>query len=245
MRRKMPGEVTGVSERQMRCWELTSEVQDRVDDERVSAPAVEPVQPYIALARQCCAGGREIAAIAAEKLSLELLDKQILEHIAVKYGWSEEMLDAVDERSQHWLVEAFGQVVNQHVISQSSYVCGMRRIVRVAARKTRCVIVGRGAHYLLPRHRGLVVWVIAPLRSRVPRAMERWGLSAPQARKQIEKVDSDRRRFVQRNFHRDLRDPLLYDVVVNTEQSSLQEAATLIASEYCRRFVSSAERLPK
>lgn len=236
MRGNMPGEFTDVSEWQMRRWEISSEIQERVGEEQASCSSEEPVLPYIAMARQCCAGGREIAAIAAKKFSFELLDKQILEHIAAKHGWSKEMLAAVDERRPHWLLEAFGNWTSQRVVSQSTYVWGMGQIVRLAARSTRCIFVGRGAHYMLPRQRGLVVWVIAPFSRRIERAMQRWELAEPKARKRIETVDAERRTFVQRFFRRDLRDPHLYDLVVNTEHVTLDDAADLIVREYFRRF---------
>ena len=55
---------------------------------------------------------------------------------------------------------------------------------------------------MLPRQRGLVVWVIAPFPRRIERAMQRWDLPEPKARKRIETVDSERRTFVQRFFRR-------------------------------------------
>ena len=41
-------------------------------------------------------------------------------------------------------------------------------------------------------------------------------------------MDEDRRRYVQRYFHRDVNDPLLYDVQINTGRTTLDEAATVL-----------------
>jgi cytidylate kinase len=41
-------------------------------------------------------------------------------------------------------------------------------------------------------------------------------------------MDEDRRRYVQRYFHRDVNDPLLYDVQINTGRTSFDEAASMI-----------------
>jgi cytidylate kinase len=41
-------------------------------------------------------------------------------------------------------------------------------------------------------------------------------------------MDEIRRRYVQRYFHRDVNDPLLYDMQINTGRTTLDEAAGII-----------------
>lgn len=41
-------------------------------------------------------------------------------------------------------------------------------------------------------------------------------------------MDEVRRRYVQRYFHRDVNDPLLYDVQINTGRTTIDEAVSIL-----------------
>jgi cytidylate kinase len=62
----------------------------------------------------------------------------------------------------------------------------------------------------------------------VSRLRARFGWDATTAADKARRMDDDRRRYVQRYFHRDVLDPLLYDVQINTGRTTIDEAAALI-----------------
>jgi cytidylate kinase len=63
---------------------------------------------------------------------------------------------------------------------------------------------------------------------RIERLRARYGWDTTNAATRARRVDEDRRRYVQRYFHRDLNEPLLYDVQINTGRTTLDEAAAMI-----------------
>ena len=81
-----------------------------------------------------------------------------------------------------------------------------------------------GLHHLQLLHLRLV----APLDTRVARLRSRFGWDASTAAAKARHMDDDRRRYVQRYFHRDVLDPLLYDVQINTGRTTIAEAVTMI-----------------
>jgi len=50
------------------------------------------------------------------------------------------------------------------------------------------------------------------------------------------KKDEGRRRYLKDNFDKDIDDPLLYHVIINTDLVQHDEAARLIGDEVIRRF---------
>ena len=52
----------------------------------------------------------------------------------------------------------------------------------------------------------------------------------------IKKKDKARRRYLKDNFDKDIDDPLLYHVTINTDLVQHDEAARLIGDEVIRRF---------
>lgn len=117
----------------------------------------------------------------------------------------------------------------------------LREVARVLAtlgERGMAVVVGDGALAVLPRERTLRVLIVAPCASRVQRAIDGLGESREQAARRIEHEDAARSAFLRERLglgaSRD--DPLLYDVVVNTEALSVEAAAALIVEALRRRF---------
>ena len=93
------------------------------------------------------------------------------------------------------------------------------------------IFAGRAAN-LITRSlsSGLHVRLVAPLDLRVARMAAHLGCPIDEARALVEKTDLARQRFVRSHFDRDLDDPLLYDLVINTLNLSPNSAARLVAT---------------
>jgi len=72
--------------------------------------------------------------------------------------------------------------------------------------------------------------IVAPLGLRVRRVAESSKSDERTAKKEIENYDSGRREFIKRYFHEALENPLDFDMVINTELVTYEDAAVIIAS---------------
>ena len=91
------------------------------------------------------------------------------------------------------------------------------------------IFVGFGTQCIFRnRANALHVRLVAPLETRVTRLRERYGWDVQTATTRARRMDDDRRRYVQRYFHTDSLDPLLYDVQINTGRTTIDEAAALV-----------------
>ena len=70
--------------------------------------------------------------------------------------------------------------------------------------------------------------MVAPFELRVKRIMESSKTKEGETKKEIENFDRSRRVFTKRYFHADLEDPVNYDLVVNTEKLSFENASSII-----------------
>ncbi len=99
--------------------------------------------------------------------------------------------------------------------------------MKFLAQLGKLIVIGRGgacatAHML----RGIHVRLVAPVPFRIRRLKER--LNAPEAnvKRLLEDYDMERAKFVRAHFGQDVRDPLLYHAVWNTERASMPEIST-------------------
>jgi cytidylate kinase len=163
-----------------------------------------------------------IAGLVADELKLELYDDRRLEEEATKLGIQPEDLRELDEKAPG----LFSRILS---IKPRVYLDLLQAVVYEVARGGQGIILGHGSQVLL-RDFGcaLHVRIHASESSRIESLMKERGLSREAAGKLIRKTDHERRGFLQFAFHKDWKDPSLYDVVVNRDKLSTGLAAQII-----------------
>lgn len=233
--------MSQVAERRMRTWSLGLQSQQLIAEQQAAAPMHKMIQPYVAISRETGANGGELAARLAERLGWKSLDRELLDFLAERYNLSRITLEFVDETVASWFHEIFGKWLEEQMVSQAEYVHRLGRIVLLAAQHESTVFVGRGIQFMLPRESGMAVRVVAPKKQRVERIMKLRQMDWAEAERYVADTDRGREQFVERYFHRDANDSHLYDLVVNLECMSLDDATDLIAAQCERRFDSSSD----
>jgi len=226
--------ILAAAERQMQAWALRQEIADRAIGARAVQEPAECEVKFITISREAGAGGGEIAQALGRRLGWEVLDRELLDRVDDRVRVSRPMLEMVDETEAHWVYDVLGTWVDQGAVGHEKYVAYLGRVVAEAAAQGNVVFVGRGAQFLLPRQNGLAVRIVAPLKCRIERTMQREGVDRAAAGQLVRRRDAGRREFVQRYFHRDLDDPHLYDLVVNVERLGLDGAVEQILTAACR-----------
>jgi cytidylate kinase len=92
------------------------------------------------------------------------------------------------------------------------------------------ILLGRGANVITARLSGVLhVRLIASLESRVQHMQQFEELTYKAALARIRCEDLGRSRYLRKYFNKDIEDPLLYHLVINTDLVSLDNTAKLIA----------------
>ncbi len=213
----------------MERWMLSPELREHM---QLAGDVRKPAQtgPYVSISRQAGAGGERIARAVGKELGWDVLDKELLDFMTQRYHMPRDMLDFVDEKEANWFYDVLGAFASSRIVSQDSYVVHLERIIYLAALHGNVVIVGRGAHCVLPRTSGLAVRIVAPKRQRVEEIMKRSNLSQQDATLHVDEIDKGRNALCRRHFHRDVENSLEYDLLINTARFSEETAAKLIVN---------------
>ena len=188
--------------------------------------------PVITIARQYGAGGSTVAAMVADRLGADLVDKGLIAEVARRAQLPPESVESEDERPSSLL----GRLVASFVPMGAA--AGMvwdvpypdpaydprdaileltRRVVTEVARGGNAVIVGRGGAAILRERRNAVhVFLYAAEPARVETVMARETLSESAARRRMHEMDANRAAYLRQVYGLDRRDPLLYALQCNT-----------------------------
>ena len=227
---ELPGAVRARMERWLTSPGLRRHLEKALDTGRRPART----GPYIAISREAGSGGLPIARLVAEHLGWDVLDKEVLDFMAERYGVPRGMLEFVDETKASWVHDVLSSWFDAKVVSHEKFVVYLERILFLASMYGQVVFVGAVAQYILPRASGLSVRLVAPLEWRIQRRMDRYELSRNQARKEIEDIEAGRREFYRRYFQHDCSNASDFDLVINVSRFSAPTVARHIVDAFER-----------
>jgi cytidylate kinase len=195
-------------------------------------PAREPGptrRPFtIAVSREVGALGSTVAREVGRRLGWPVYDREILEKIAAEMQRPTFHLDFVDERASSWLEESLSSLLGQFHVRAGTYLKYLIGTVRGLGAVGRCVIVGRGASFILPAETTLRVRLVASAEDRAKVLAARLGVSVTEARPWMEKTEQQRAEFVKRTFKIDGTDSHQFDLVLNMSRLTVEDAAETI-----------------
>jgi cytidylate kinase len=108
-------------------------------------------------------------------------------------------------------------------------VVNLARVVLALGSAGRAVLIGRGAHFILPRQTTLAVRLVAPLEERIAYMRQWLRLTEEEAAERVRVRDSRRTEFLATHFHKDPADVYQYDLVLNSSRLGEDACAELIA----------------
>ena len=206
--------------------------------------------PVVTIAGETGAGGAEVGRRLAERLGADLVDGSLIDEVARRLQLPREEVEGEDEQPRsllgrllRGLALAEGPIGAETALREGipgdpheAVVALTAQVIREAARAGPAVIVGRGACFVLAELPAAVhVFLGAPLEVRVRRLVALWGTDAPTARRRLLADDARRRAYVQEVHGREWRDPLRYDLAIDTGRVELDDAVALIALLAARR----------
>jgi cytidylate kinase len=188
-------------------------------------------QPHalaIALSREAGTQGTCVAREVGTRLGWAVYDHELLEQIAQDLGVSTNLLKSVDERRESWLQEVFQTFLQIPHVSESAYVQHLIKIILALGSHGDCVIVGRGAAFILPAATTLRVRLMAPWRYRTAAMSEQLGLPETEASREVKAIDHERDSFVESHFSKSPADPRNYDLILDFRRFGVTGCAQLV-----------------
>lgn len=190
----------------------------------------------ITISRQFGSGGRSIAKNLAIKLGYDYYDKEIIEEVAKKTGFTKEVVATRGEEAPGKSVFSYGfdsqgvpGIMNG--MNMNDYIWSeQRKVIKQIADSGRpCVIVGRSSDYILRDYDDVLnVFICADMEFRKERIVRLYGTTDIKPEKRLE--DKDKKRRANHKHFTDLEWGYApnYDLCLNSSRLGLDKCVLII-----------------
>ena len=195
--------------------------------------------PCITISRQTGAAAGEIAELIIEYIKSQskrpdrewaIFDKKLIERVIEDHKLPTVISDYLTEKKHRFVESIMNEIFGIHP-SPISLVRKTSKTLLQLAQIGYCIIVGRASNIVLKRLPNTYhVRIIAPLPTRIKQVMKIYHFdSEEEAKRFIKKEDENRTKYVKQFFYKDIDDPSLYDLVINSEFYTREQVAKIIA----------------
>jgi cytidylate kinase len=203
----------------------------------------------ITINRELGSGGRTVGRKLAEKLNVPFYDKVLINELKEKFKLSTEEIEKLKGSKRQWWREFIntamylGQGMNEtlyyqrmsgkeeHLLTSNDMFEVEKEVLKNVAEEESCIIAGRSGFSIFANHPNhLSILIQAPMEHRIQRIMSKQQLSHEEAEKVIKKVDEMRENYVKKYTGTSRYDTRNYDLVINMEGKTEDDAVDLILS---------------
>ena len=202
----------------------------------------EPSSPlsrgFVTISRQAGAGGITIGEKLVRYLNKELpgkcpwtlFDKNLVDEVIKEHHLSEKILPFLKESSISEIEDILDDLFGLHP-PQFNLVQRTNQTILHLARMGRVILVGRGSPVITRKVAGGVhVRLIGSFQKRKSHIKEYFKFTDKEAELFIKNEDNGRAKYLKNYFNEDIDNPLLYDLIINTDTVSYDQAASLIGN---------------
>ncbi len=210
-------------ERQMRLWQA----RHRAEQEKPVAEA-GPRFRFMTICRGDGTLGDEVALELANRLGWHVFDKEIVNYIAENSHVRENLVRQLDERSQGLITDTILRLLRMPEwasFGSDEYHEALIKTLAYLSMQGEAILVGRGANFALRNEaHGLHIRTVASEEVRLQRLSRSWRVAPELARRCMLAGDEGRRHYVRHHFRQDLDDPRFYDMIINTDHLTVEDA---------------------
>ena len=190
----------------------------------------------ITISREYGSGGRYIGKLVAEKLGIQLYDKQFVEKLAEDTGLSEKYIE--DNEQKRTFLEILNNGYYSGLNNSDDLFIKESELIKEVADKESCVIVGRCADFILKDKENILkIFIDSSLQDKINRATEYYNLDKNKAQKEIKRINKLRANHYKYYTERDWKNPSNYDICINSDSLGIENAANLICELVNKKVV--------
>lgn len=193
--------------------------------------------PVVTISRQTGAGGVSLAQKLAQYLQHHdtraacpwtVFDKRLVEKMLEDHKLAENVARFMPDETYSEIRDTVEELLGLHP-ARWTLVEKMSETILHIAQMGNAILVGRGANVII----GFVphavhVRLIGSFERRVRYCQRLYNFSAEQAAEYVRQTDQGRNHFLKRHFGKNIDDPALYHLVINTDVITHDEAAVVI-----------------
>ena len=221
--------IESIIDRQLKRWEFQKLMAAKEAERK---PRFRPV---ITVSRTLGARGEEIASRMAELTGFHLMDREIIDVIASDFGIQTKMVELFDETTRSELESWFDGIIRGRIIDSSDYLKSLAKALGSIMRHGETILMGRGANIIIGPGKGFHVRIVAPTARRIARISEERNIVDDEAEKLIIENDVRQLKFIKKSFGVEIDDPVLYDLIINSDMIDIDGAAELALLAYGKK----------
>lgn len=182
----------------------------------------------ITVSREAGSGGKLVAQKIAQSLGIDFYNEELMDLLAKKTRRRKEIIKKLDEKERSLLDDFVNKLIDPEYLSEESFIKNLCLVIGALSREKSCVILGRGANFILPDDACLRIRIIAPYLTRVFYTQKYEKRTKPDAEKRVKKHDLDRKEFIKQYFGKNPSNANYYDLVFNTQNTGLDSIVKTI-----------------
>lgn len=184
------------------------------------------IKPMITIERGMGSGARIVAEKLANEIGWSLWDEELVEAVAKDASVSQRVVQAFDEKTKSDIELIARAALGDTELSGFVYATHLAKAVASIAKLGNAIILGRGAHFLLPD--ALHLHIDASFDYRAKNMMKFEDLSHAAAVNKIRESDKERRNFLIRLFGKSRVENTVYDMSIWMDRFDNDTAAGII-----------------
>lgn len=198
------------------------------------------IKPSITISRMCGAGGRTVASRLVDRLQPHapfachwtVFDKKLIGKVLEDHSLSTRLAEYAPESGRSLLAETINRLRGNRP-SPSKIVEQTVETIWKLAQGGHVILVGRAANIITAGLKNVFhVRLVGSLERRIERVEEVYEMSRAAAQAYVKAQDADKKLYVKEYFGREIDNPELYHLIVNTDRISYEDTARLIADTF-------------
>ena len=202
----------------------------------------------ITISREVGSGGGSVGRKLAEKLNVNYINKQLIQALEERFNLTSSGIEHLKNKKKHWFTDLFEQVAPapkatikvgdytfsrefQDTVTVQDIFEAEKEILNAIADEGSCIITGRSAFFVLKdRPNKVDIFITASKEARIERIMAKQEKTKEEAVKLIETIDNGRDNYVKRYTGLSRYDMRNYDLILDMDYLTEDEAVEKILS---------------
>lgn len=185
-------------------------------------------QLIISIGREFGSGGHAVAEELSRRFELPLYDSNLLEQIARENNQEQNAYEKYDEQPRNRI---FYRTVRGYSNSPQENVANLQfeMLRKMADQGKSFVVTGRCSETVLKENPALVsIFVLGDISCKQKRVMDKYGLSAEEARQMMKREDRKRKSYHNYYCKGDWGDSRTYDITINSSRLGIAGTAEML-----------------
>jgi cytidylate kinase len=182
----------------------------------------------VAISREAGARGGTLAASLGQRLNWPVFDQDTLDHLVRDELARRNLLSEIPPGAHQWAEATLKTITGKKALGTADGTMETARLLLTIAARGQCILVGRGAGFILPKQSTIHIRVVAPLEDRVAYIGQWLRLSRAEAQAELATRDEKRIQYLLGFLGHMPNDLTDYDFILNSSRLGMDLCTNLV-----------------